>query len=248
MRKRAASPDGELAAESVAGVCAVAPASQDAHTSGRDQRAPSCAGEMRGGLVIAEPRSSGEARQRTTRQAGRDQRAFRRYCDAPAGRTGYTPSCCDSRSPPPSPTGYLHAGGAHRAVQLAPRRRRAACSYSASRTPTPSVRRDEMVDGILQGMRWLGVNWDKGPEVGGTHGPYFQISSASIGTAPPPNGWSAGHAYCSTSPRPRSTTRRARPPRRGARCGATSRRSKWALPEVQARELPASTARRARSA
>ena len=31
-----------------------------------------------------------------------------------------------------------------------------------------------MVTGILEGLRWLGLNWDEGPEVGGPHAPYFQ--------------------------------------------------------------------------
>lgn len=33
---------------------------------------------------------------------------------------------------------------------------------------------DEMVTGILDGLRWLGLDWDEGPEVGGPHAPYFQ--------------------------------------------------------------------------
>ena len=33
---------------------------------------------------------------------------------------------------------------------------------------------EEMVAGILDGMKWLGLDWDEGPEVGGAHGPYFQ--------------------------------------------------------------------------
>jgi glutamyl-tRNA synthetase len=32
----------------------------------------------------------------------------------------------------------------------------------------------DMVAGILDGMRWLGLDWDEGPDVGGAHGPYFQ--------------------------------------------------------------------------
>jgi glutamyl-tRNA synthetase len=32
----------------------------------------------------------------------------------------------------------------------------------------------EMVTGILDGLRWLGIDWDEGPEVGGPHAPYFQ--------------------------------------------------------------------------
>jgi glutamyl-tRNA synthetase len=33
---------------------------------------------------------------------------------------------------------------------------------------------EEMVNGILDAMRWLGLGWDEGPEVGGPHAPYFQ--------------------------------------------------------------------------
>jgi glutamyl-tRNA synthetase len=32
----------------------------------------------------------------------------------------------------------------------------------------------DMVTGILDGLRWLGLDWDEGPEVGGLHPPYFQ--------------------------------------------------------------------------
>ena len=32
----------------------------------------------------------------------------------------------------------------------------------------------DMVTGILEGLRWLGLDWDEGPEAGGPHGPYFQ--------------------------------------------------------------------------
>jgi glutamyl-tRNA synthetase len=31
-----------------------------------------------------------------------------------------------------------------------------------------------MVTGILDGLRWLGIDWDEGPEIGGPHAPYFQ--------------------------------------------------------------------------
>jgi glutamyl-tRNA synthetase len=33
---------------------------------------------------------------------------------------------------------------------------------------------DEMVAGIVEGLRWLGLHWDEGPDVGGAHGPYVQ--------------------------------------------------------------------------
>ena len=32
----------------------------------------------------------------------------------------------------------------------------------------------EAVDQIQDSLRWLGIDWDEGPEVGGPHGPYFQ--------------------------------------------------------------------------
>src|SRR6185436_18396474 len=32
----------------------------------------------------------------------------------------------------------------------------------------------EMVEGILDGLRWLGIDWDEGPGIGGPYGPYFQ--------------------------------------------------------------------------
>ena len=35
---------------------------------------------------------------------------------------------------------------------------------------------DAMVDAILTGLRWMGVDWDEGPEVGGPHGPYTQTA------------------------------------------------------------------------
>ena len=33
---------------------------------------------------------------------------------------------------------------------------------------------DEALEPILAAFRWLGLDWDEGPEVGGPHGPYFQ--------------------------------------------------------------------------
>jgi glutamyl-tRNA synthetase len=33
---------------------------------------------------------------------------------------------------------------------------------------------EEMVEGILDGLRWLGLDWDEGPLIGGSYGPYFQ--------------------------------------------------------------------------
>jgi glutamyl-tRNA synthetase len=75
----------------------------------------------------------------------------------------------------PSPTGYLHVGGARTALfnWLYIRRHR---GVFVLRIEDTDVERssDEMVTGILDGLRWLGLDWDEGPDVGGPHAPYFQ--------------------------------------------------------------------------
>ena len=50
----------------------------------------------------------------------------------------------------------------------------AARSSSASRTPTRSAPPPDRCKAILDGLEWLGIDWDEGPEVGGAYGPYFQ--------------------------------------------------------------------------
>src|SRR2546427_3768673 len=75
----------------------------------------------------------------------------------------------------PSPTGYLHVGGARTALfnWLFARRHG---GVFVLRIEDTDVERssDEMVEGILDGLRWLGLDWDEGPHAGGPHAPYFQ--------------------------------------------------------------------------
>ena len=75
----------------------------------------------------------------------------------------------------PSPTGYLHVGGARTALfnWLFARRHGGAFVLRIEDT---DVERSttESVEGILDGLRWLGLEWDEGPKVDGPHGPYFQ--------------------------------------------------------------------------
>jgi glutamyl-tRNA synthetase len=75
----------------------------------------------------------------------------------------------------PSPTGYLHVGGARTALfnWLYARRHDGAFILRIEDTDTERSS-DEMVTGILDGLRWLGLDWDEGPEVDGPHAPYFQ--------------------------------------------------------------------------
>jgi len=75
----------------------------------------------------------------------------------------------------PSPTGYLHVGGARTALfnWLYARRHGGAFILRIEDTDVERSQ-PEMVTGILDGLRWLGIDWDEGPEVGGPHAPYFQ--------------------------------------------------------------------------
>jgi glutamyl-tRNA synthetase len=75
----------------------------------------------------------------------------------------------------PSPTGFLHVGGARTALFNWLYARRHGGTFVLRIEDTDVERSSaDMIDGILDGLRWLGLDWDEGPEVGGPHGPYFQ--------------------------------------------------------------------------
>src|SRR5712672_3350653 len=64
----------------------------------------------------------------------------------------------------PSPTGYLHVGGARTALfnWLFARHQRGAMILRIEDTDAER-NKPELVQGIIDGLRWLGVNWDEGP-------------------------------------------------------------------------------------
>ena len=77
----------------------------------------------------------------------------------------------------PSPTGYLHVGGARTALFNWLYARRHGGVFVLRIEDTDAERSsDEMVRAILTSLRWMGVDWDEGPEVGGPHGPYTQTA------------------------------------------------------------------------
>ena len=96
----------------------------------------------------------------------------------------------------PSPTGYLHVGGARTALfnWLFARRHG---GVFVLRIEDTDVERSsaEMVDGILDGLRWLGLDWDEGPHVGGPYGPYFQSERLDRHRAMAERLVANGHAY-----------------------------------------------------
>ncbi len=75
----------------------------------------------------------------------------------------------------PSPTGYLHLGGARTALYdwLYARRCRGAFILRIEDTDRKRYVPDSVED-IMAGLRWLGLEWDEGPDVGGEYGPYVQ--------------------------------------------------------------------------
>lgn len=75
----------------------------------------------------------------------------------------------------PSPTGHLHLGNARTAL-LAWLHARAAGGAFVMRIEDldPGRSRAHFERDLLQDLRWLGLDWDEGPDVGGPHGPYRQ--------------------------------------------------------------------------
>jgi glutamyl-tRNA synthetase len=96
----------------------------------------------------------------------------------------------------PSPTGYLHVGGARTALfnWLYARRHGGQFILRIEDTDVGRSSQD-MVVGILEGLRWLGLLWDEGPEVGGPYGPYFQSARLDRYRAMAEQLVEAGHAY-----------------------------------------------------
>jgi len=131
----------------------------------------------------------------------------------------------------PSPTGYLHVGGARTALfnWLFARHHGGRLLLRIEDTDlersTP-----EMVEGILEGMRWLGLDWDEGP--------YFQTERMELYRAAAGRLVAGGHAYSCFCAKEQLEKRRAaaqaagRPPRYEGVC----------------RRIPAAEAERRRAA
>ena len=102
----------------------------------------------------------------------------------------------------PSPTGYLHVGGARTALFNWLFARRHGGVFILRIEDTDAERSSwEMVGGILEGMKWLGLDWDEGPEIGGPHAPYFQSERLDRYRTMAERLVAEGHAYyCYCSP------------------------------------------------
>jgi nondiscriminating glutamyl-tRNA synthetase len=135
----------------------------------------------------------------------------------------------------PSPTGHLHVGNARTALfnWLMARGSHGTFILRIEDTDQERSTRDSEA-AILHDLRWLGLHWDEGPDVGGPHGPYRQSERLHLYVSYANELIAAGHAYyCFCSAERLEADRRAAlanglPPRYAGRCRA--------LPLARARE------------
>lgn len=81
----------------------------------------------------------------------------------------------------PSPTGYLHIGGARTALFNWLYAKHTGGTLVLRIEDTDRARNTaEAAQAIYDGLRWLGLDWDEGPQAGGNFGPYFQSEREAI--------------------------------------------------------------------
>ena len=96
----------------------------------------------------------------------------------------------------PSPTGKLHIGGARTAIYNWAFARANGGTFILRIDDTdPTRSTDENTQIILRAMRWLGLDWDEGPEVGGDFGPYAQTERLDLYKQAAQQLWDEGKAY-----------------------------------------------------
>ncbi len=118
----------------------------------------------------------------------------------------------------PSPTGHLHVGGARTALFNWLFARHAGGTFILRIEDTDRSRSTEEYEAsIHDAMRWLGLDWDEGPEVGGPHGPYRQTERTDLYRAAANRLLEEGKAY---------------------RCTCTSEELEARRKEAEARKVP----------
>ncbi len=135
----------------------------------------------------------------------------------------------------PSPTGLPHVGNIRTALFAWLFARHNDGSFIVRIEDTDVARTVEgAVEAILDSLRWLGMDWDEGPEVGGKYGPYIQSQRLALYRETAERLVASGHAYyCYCSPE-RLTGMRAEQARRKAPPGY-DRRCRDLCPEERAR-------------
>jgi nondiscriminating glutamyl-tRNA synthetase len=143
----------------------------------------------------------------------------------------------------PSPTGQLHVGNARTALfnwLLAHGKDGAFILRIEDTDAERSTRESEA--GILEDLRWLGLDWDEGPDVGGPHGPYRQSERLHLYASYANELLASNHAYyCFCTPAQLDADRQAdlaagRPPRYHGTCRSLTREE--AQSRIDAGERP----------
>ena len=125
----------------------------------------------------------------------------------------------------PSPTGQLHVGNARTALFNWLLARGHDGTFILRIEDTDAERSTkESEESILEDLRWLGLDWDEGPDVGGAGGPYRQSERLHLYTSYANELLAAGHAYsCFCAPQKLESDRRSdlaagRPPKYRGTC------------------------------
>ena len=125
----------------------------------------------------------------------------------------------------PSPTGRFHIGGARTALYTYLYARKTAGQFILRIEDTDQKRFDPGAEAeLFESLRWLGLAWDEGPDVGGPYGPYRQSERVDIYQQHAQQLVQSGHAYyCFCSPERLAEVRklqqqRKEPPRYDGHC------------------------------
>lgn len=135
----------------------------------------------------------------------------------------------------PSPTGKLHIGGARTAIYNWAFARANGGTFILRIDDTdPTRSTEENTQVILRAMRWLGLDWDEGPEVGGDFGPYSQTERLDIYREAAERLLAEGKAYpCFCTPEQLAADREA----------AAARKDPFQGYQRRCRDIPADEAR-----
>lgn len=125
----------------------------------------------------------------------------------------------------PSPTGNCHVGTARTALYNMLFARKHGGKFVLRIDDTDLQRSTkESEEGVLEGLRWLGIKWDEGPDVGGPYAPYRQMERHHTYRQVAEELLASGHAYyCYCTPEELDAERKAameegRPPRYSGKC------------------------------
>ena len=123
-------------------------------------------------------------------------RQSRRWASFEARRASHVPDKPVRTRFAPSPTGYLHFGSVRTALFNYLIARRTGGQFLLRIEDTDQKRTISGAEQrILDDLRWLGLQWDEGPEVGGPHGPYRQSERSAMYKEHSHQLIESGHAY-----------------------------------------------------